>query len=262
MSKVRQQKFGGLDVVVSGGTDGQGGGVGPLCVLLHGFGAPGTDLVPLGQLLGRSLGAGSSLRFAFPAAPLSLLPGGDDGDDGDEGGGFFGFGDSRAWWQIDIERYQRMMMTGRMAEVVNDEPPGLLPARTQLLTTLAELQRELAVPPGRLILGGFSQGSMLSLDVALRSELPLAGLILWSSTFLAQSKWRPAMPSRRGLRVLQSHGRRDPLLPFAVATALRDELIAAGLDVSFHEFGGGHEIPPPILQATLEFLRAVTAPWT
>jgi phospholipase/carboxylesterase len=213
----------------------------------------------VGQLPGRAPGS-TSLRFAFPAAPLSLIPeDGEDGEDGDDGG-FYGFSDSRAWWQIDIERYQRMMMTGRLHDAVNDEPAGLASAREQLLDVLAELRRELAVPPDRLILGGFSQGSMLSLDVALRTQLPLRGLVLWSTTYLAQNQWRHGMSARRGLRVLQSHGRRDPLLPFAVATGLRDDLVAAGLDLGFHEFGGGHEIPPPVLQATVEFLRAATAP--
>ena len=51
MKRVRRERVGELDVVISGGSDGVGGGDGPLVVLLHGFGAPGTDLVGLGQML-------------------------------------------------------------------------------------------------------------------------------------------------------------------------------------------------------------------
>ena len=44
---MRIAQFGGLTVRLTGGTDGKGGGNGPIVVLLHGFGAPGDDLVPL-----------------------------------------------------------------------------------------------------------------------------------------------------------------------------------------------------------------------
>jgi phospholipase/carboxylesterase len=250
MSKMRTEQFAGLDVVVLGGSDGYGGGEGPLCVLLHGFGAPGTDLVLLGQMLGRALGPAAnpqaSLRFAFPAAPLKL-----------EMGGFLDLGDSRAWWMIDIEDIQRRMMTGALAELLREEPQGLHEAREQLVQALAELQKDLKVPTEKLVLGGFSQGSMLSLDVALQTRLPLRGLILWSSTLAAEEKWQKGMPERRGLPVLQTHGKADVILPFPVACLLRDQLLAAGLKVDFHEFEGGHEIPPLVLQATLAFLRSL-----
>lgn len=243
MIKVRKQQFGGLEVIVLGGNDGLGGGQGPLCVLLHGFGASGTDLVPLGRMLGGPPG----LRFAFPAAPLSL------GGDGD----YFGMADSRAWWLIDIERFQRRLLGGRIDDLVREEPEGLGAAREQLSAALTELQRELAVPAGQLVLGGFSQGAMLSLDVALRTELGLRGLILWSGTLIAEPQWRQHLPGRRGLHVLQSHGRQDPLLPYGIATTLRSQLGAAGLVVDWHEFTGGHEIPLPVLQATSDFLNRV-----
>ncbi len=246
MTKVRKQQFGGLDVIVLGGDDGLGGGQGPLCVLLHGFGASGTDLVPLGRMLGGPPG----LRFAFPAAPLSLL-----GDDA--GGGFFDMADSRAWWLIDIERIQRRIMGGRGDDLLREEPAGLTQARSQLVTALAELQRELGVPADQLVLGGFSQGAMLSLDVALRTELPLRGVVLWSGTLIAQEQWQARMPTRRGLQILQSHGRQDQMLPYGVAQLLRNQLTAAGMKVDWHEFTGGHEIPLPVLQATSDFLNRV-----
>ena len=247
MTKVRKQQFAGLDVIVLGGDDGLGGGQGPLCVLLHGFGASGTDLVPLGRMLGGPPG----LRFAFPAAPLSLGGGG--------AGGYFAMADSRAWWLIDIERIQRRMLGGAVDEFVREEPAGLTEARGQLTQALGELQLELGVPSGQLVLGGFSQGAMLSLDVALRTDLALLGVILWSGTLIAEPQWRPQLPTRRGLPVLQSHGRQDPMLPYSIAATLRSQLTAAGLKVDWHEFTGGHEIPLPVLQATSDFLNRVTA---
>ena len=58
----------GVAVRLTGGEDGQGGGDGPLVVLCHGFGAPGDDLVSLAE----SIDVPAAVRFAFPAAPLSL----------------------------------------------------------------------------------------------------------------------------------------------------------------------------------------------
>jgi predicted esterase len=64
---MRDETYGGLRVRVTGGRDRRGGGDGPLVVLMHGFGAPGDDLVP------------SEVRFAFPEAPLDLGPEADGG---------------------------------------------------------------------------------------------------------------------------------------------------------------------------------------
>ena len=41
---MREALLGGLKTRLTGGSDGQCGGEGPLVVLLHGFGAPGDDL--------------------------------------------------------------------------------------------------------------------------------------------------------------------------------------------------------------------------
>ncbi len=251
MQNLMEREFGGLRVVVTGGSDGRGGGTGPLVVLLHGYGAPGRDLVPLGQYLGGPPGT----RFAFPAAPLSLGP--------DLGPAFMQMFDARAWWPIDIDRYERAFSTlsgpadlrsPAVAALTEEVPAGLAAARDKLLAALEAMERELQVPPGRLVLGGFSQGAMLSLDAALHSPRPLAGLLLLSGTLICRSQWLPRLPARAGLPVFQSHGKRDPLLPFFVAEALRDELRQAGLAVEFCAFLGQHEIPPPVLRAASTFL--------
>ena len=48
---MREEQLGGLRTRVTGGTDGKGGGRGPLVLLLHGFGAPGDDLCVAGRRL-------------------------------------------------------------------------------------------------------------------------------------------------------------------------------------------------------------------
>jgi phospholipase/carboxylesterase len=109
--------------------------------------------------------------------------------------------------------------------------------------------------PGPLVLGGFSQGAMMALDVALQRDSKPAGLILMSGTLLAESVWGPRFSRLAGLPVLMSHGRHDQLLPFSASEALRDKLRAAGANVEWIEFAGGHEIPPVVVDAASTFLQ-------
>lgn len=197
-------------------------------VLLHGFGAPGDDLVALGEWID----AGPGTAWVFPEAPLEL-------------GGLYG--DARAWWMIDLDSIGNLERD-RSEEI----PDGMVAARAAMIELLGAVRARFG---DRVVLGGFSQGAMLSLDVALHDPRPLDALILLSGTLLARTEWEPRMAARAGLPVLQSHGRRDPLLPFHAAVTLRDRLVKAGLAVTWVEFGGGHEIPPPVLEAATAAIR-------
>ncbi len=233
---MKRMSLAGLDAVVAGGTDRDGGGEGPVVVLLYGFGAPGEDLVSLSRVLAAPKGT----RFVFPAAPL-VLP-------------FPGM-DARAWWMIDMERMQNAMARGEVRDLTAQVPEGLTEARSQIDLFLTAI--EATMKPSWLVIGGFSQGAMLSMDVALRTSRKLAGVILMSGTLLAEKEWLPLMSARKGLRVVQSHGTLDPILPFAIAERLRDEMKTAGLDVAFTSFRGGHEIPGQVIDGIGKFLESL-----
>lgn len=235
---MKLEQLGGLKARITGGTDGRGGGSGPVVVLLHGWGAPGDDLVPLGG----EIVAPPGTRFVFPEAPLSLQ---------------MGFGDSRGWWMLDIEKRQREMAAGHARDLSREVPKGLDEARAKVIALLDEVERKLGAK--QIVLGGFSQGAMLACDVALHTTRPLAGVILLSGTLLAADEWTSLMPKRKGLKVFQSHGSADPLLPFSLAEQLRDILIQAGLSVEWVGFRGGHEIPGIVLDKISGFLRTILA---
>ncbi len=207
-------------------------------VLCHGFGAPGDDLVSLAESLLSLPGLAEKLRCVFPEAPLHL-----DG---------LGYG-ARAWWQIDVGRIERAIREGRLAELCAQEPDGLARARRKLLACLDALCRQADHGWERLLLGGFSQGAMLTTDVALRAESAPAGLAILSGTLLCSEIWRGRCQQRSGLPVFQSHGRQDPLLPFTLAERLRELLRAGSLPVEFHEFTGGHGIPAGVLGPLARF---------
>lgn len=205
------------------------------CVLLHGFGAGGDDLVSLADAFD------VAVRFVFPAAPIEL-------------GGLYG--DSRAWWMLDIERMISERERGVVRDRRNEVPAGLPEARTQLIDMLEQLQARFSIADDQLVLGGFSQGAMLSLDVALHRSAPPAGLIQMSGTLIAEAEWKPRMASLAGVPVMQSHGRSDGILPFDAAEILRDQLKAAGAVVDWQPFPGGHEIPQRVIAAVEQLLRA------
>jgi len=236
---MKKAKIGSLDVVLAGGSDREGGGDGPVVVLLHGFGAPGEDLVSLFRVLDVPAGT----RFVFPAAVLSLAS--------------EGYGAGRAWWRIDMAAIQRGDV--RLTTTV---PEGLEVARAAIDGLLDHVETTWNTPASRIVLGGFSQGAMLSLDVALRRKTPPKGVALLSGSLIAEPEWRAllATPLAAGARaVFQSHGSLDPILPFSVAEALRDLLRSAGADVTWCPFRGGHEIPPPVLDGLGRFITGALA---
>jgi phospholipase/carboxylesterase len=232
---MREDLLGGLKVRLVGGSDGRGGGDGPVVLLLHGFGAPGDDLVPLADVIEVPRGT----RWLFPEAPLSLN---------------MGFGDSRAWWIIDFARIQEDRAAGRIRDLSVEIPQGLALARECFLAFLKELPRQFQIDYKKTVIGGFSQGAMLTCDAVLHTDYPFAGLVQLSGNLLAQSVWGPLMPTRKGLPVFQSHGTLDDILPHIGAERLCDALTQSGLAVERHSFRGGHEIPEPVLQRLTGFI--------
>lgn len=208
-------------------------------VLCHGFGAGGNDLVPLaGELLRLRPAYRDRTLFVFPEGPLTIpeIPGG------------------RCWWPIDLAALQLAAETGTFREMRQDCPPMLPEARKLLSGLVDELKSRTEVPLSRFLLGGFSQGSMLATDVSLRLDGSVGALAIYSGTLVVEPEWRELAPRRNGLRVLQSHGTTDPLLPFRAAEWLRDLLESAGADVRFLSFPGPHTIPAEAVVATAELL--------
>jgi phospholipase/carboxylesterase len=228
-------KLGSLTVRITGGHDGRGGGDGPVVVLMHGFGAGGDDLVPLAP----ALRVPSSVRFAFPEAPHALPP------------SMGGYG--RMWWALDAARLAAIS-SGVTRDMRGEDPPGLDEVRGVLVESLEALRRELSVPRGGFVLGGFSQGAILACDVAFRSDFELDGLVVLSGSTVAEEEWKAGMARRASLPVFQSHGTADPILPFSIAEQLSSSFDAAGLKRRWVPFRGGHEIPMPVLTELTSFL--------
>jgi phospholipase/carboxylesterase len=214
---MREERFAGITVRLTGGEDRRGGGDGPLVVLMHGFGAPGTDLVGLWRVLD----VPSDLRFAFPEAPHEIP----------------GMAGARAWWMVDFARAEKAMAEGPRS-YATEVPPGMEDATDRI----------------RLMIGGFSQGSMAACNAVFTRNVTPGGLVILSGTPVNIEAWKRGMVSKSEVPVFQSHGLHDPLLSFQAAEQLRDEMREAGLSTDWIPFRGGHEIPMPVLEGLGRFL--------
>jgi len=211
-------------------------------VLCHGFGAPGDDLVAIGaQLLTQFPELLDQVQFIFPAAPLSLdslgIPGG------------------RAWWPLDMDVLNRAMQQRDYSQFRRQCPPQLPAARDKLLDLIQAIQQSSGHSNSQILLGGFSQGAMLAMDVALQMSSPPAGLAIWSGTLLNEPEWLERISSLKNIPVIQSHGREDPILPYEAALWLKEMLIEAGANVNFLGFRGPHTIPKEAVSAVGQLLQ-------
>eukprot|EP00698_Gefionella_okellyi_P003316 TRINITY_DN13087_c0_g1_i1.p1 TRINITY_DN13087_c0_g1~~TRINITY_DN13087_c0_g1_i1.p1 ORF type:complete len:302 (-),score=54.98 TRINITY_DN13087_c0_g1_i1:94-978(-) len=198
-------------------------------VMCHGFGANAEDLAPIGkQIVADS--SNLALRFVFPQASLSLSAQG-------MSGGY-------AWWPLDLQRMISMAMGGKIDQLAAEIPQGLDLAREQLSSVITELRQQTGLPLSRFIIGGFSQGSMVTMDWVLRCDENPGAVVAFSGVVICSSQWTELAKRHEGMRVLQSHGTSDMILPFTQGQRLLKLLRDAGAAVEFVSFAGPHTVPP------------------
>lgn len=203
----------------------------PAVVFFHGYGANGADLAPLASELGLEKPA----RWLFPDAPLSL----------DFGG--------LAWFQIDVAAVEQAQRTGKAVDWSDREPPGFEEAAAAAEEFLAALE----TPLENVVLGGFSQGAMLAVELALRAKSAPRGLVVLSGNLIRRKAWAALAPRRAGMKFFQSHGIADPILGFQGALKLEALLKDAGLAGSMLKFEGGHAIPLEAAESLAQWLNAL-----
>lgn len=201
-------------------------------VLCHGFGANATDLSALAGVFDPD----RHHDWLFPQAPNSL--------------GALGFPDGRAWYPRSESDLRLAVYGGYFSGLAEKDPPGLQESG-ELIRGLAEA---LEVPMGRIVLGGFSQGTTVAIEAALRWPEPPAGLVLFSGAPIARSRWEEALPALEGTPFFQSHGTTDTILAIEDGRALHDLLKGGGLQGDLLVFEGGHTIPEEALLAARDFL--------
>ncbi len=196
-----------------------------LMIFLHGYGADGKDLLGLADPLGEHL---NDTAFVAPNAPHPCT------------GNPMGY----QWFPIP-------WIDGSSEEAAET---GLLKASLLLNTWLDETMLAEGVTAANTILFGFSQGTMMALQVAPRRADKFAGVVGFSGRLLAPEKLENETLSKPP--VLLVHGDQDDVVPPQSLPDAADALTKAGFEVFTHiSLGTGHGIAPDGLGVTSQFAQ-------
>lgn len=210
-----------LHALVSGGSGP------PTLVLLHGYGSRAEDWLQFNASFQMPPGT----RFIFPQAPLRGP-----------------LTNQHGWWWLNIEGN---VPTGQRFPDYSEKSPGGIGVAARLVRDLIANEK----PP--LILGGFSQGAMVSAEIAFNTDQELAGLILLGGTPVHESQWAEHFAGRRHLPIFIAHGRHDGVLSFTQMEQFQARLAAFGMNVTWLPFDGGHDIPNEVVNAMNAWVQRV-----
>ncbi len=196
-----------------------------LVVFIHGYGADGSDLIGLADPMAEYL---PDTAFISPHAPniCTMNPMG------------------REWFpipSIDMtsEDFAREIMLNSVA---------------QFQGWLDTLMVEERVKPDRVVLVGFSQGTMMALHTGPRRAEQLAGIVGFSGRLLASENLQDEALTKPP--VLLIHGDMDMVVPPSDMGKAETALQAAGFDVQTHmSHGMAHGIAPDGLGLAVQFIR-------
>jgi len=111
-----------------------------------------------------------------------------------------------------------------------------------------------AIDPARMAISGFSDGASYALSLGLANGELFRAILAWSPGFAAPPR-RVGWP-----RVFISHGTRDQVLPIARCSRwITQRLEAAGYELCYREFDGGHTVPPALAAEALSWGFAAVA---
>jgi phospholipase/carboxylesterase len=189
-------------------------------VLLHGRGADERDLFPLLDLLDPE----RRLLGVTPGGPHHLPPGG------------------RHWYAL--------------GGIPTPDPATFAATAPRLAAFLDGLP----VPMDRVVLGGFSQGTVMSYAMSLGPGRPRpAGLVAMSGFLPRVTDW-PLEPERlRGVPVGIAHGSLDPIIPAQFAAEAEATLTAAGADVLRLSSPVPHMVDPDWIEPLRDLVARATA---
>ena len=191
-------------------------------ILTHGRGADPQDLEPLQELLDPEL----RLLGIFPRGPLLLSPGG------------------YHWYVV--------------RQIGFPDRDTFLSSFDELSSQLDAALSEHDLSWERTVLGGFSQGAVMSYALALGAGRPRpAGILAFSGFLPSVEGFDVALADRAGLPVSISHGTLDPVIGVGFGRDARDRLAAAGLAVRYREDPVGHAIAPAALAQARAVLEEV-----
>ena len=192
-------------------------------VLLHGRAVNMYDLLPLAD----ELDPERRLTAVTPQGPLQLPPGG------------------WHWYAIERVGYPNAETFWATYELV--------------AAFLDELPERLGVPWSKTVLGGFSQGAVMSYALGLGAGRPHPAGVLGFSGFVPTVDGFALAGDLDGYPIALGHGTLDPIIDVEFARRSRALLEDAGCDVLYRESEMGHSIDPAFLLEARGWLATVIA---
>lgn len=192
-------------------------------ILIHGRGATEADLHPLLDHFDPE----RRLLGICPGAPISGLPPG-----------------GRHWYVV--------------REVGSPDRETFMEAVPLGGGFLDGILEEREIPWSRTVIGGFSQGCVVSLALGLGAGRPSPAGVIGMSGFLpAVEGWNIDTAGKKDVPIWLSHGALDEVIPVAFGRAARDALIGDGLDVAYRETPYPHAIDPGLIPEIEGWLEGV-----
>lgn len=132
-------------------------------------------------------------------------------------------------------------------------------SRPLLAQAIQAAGEQLGVPPERLVVGGFSQGGIMSLSLLLTQPEILHAAMAMHSRLLPEVLPLVVPPSRlQGRQLWVSHGTEDTMIPLANARQIRDSVNTLPIALTYKEYPGGHELRPAELRDAMAWLQQLT----
>jgi phospholipase/carboxylesterase len=175
-------------------------------VALHGRGTDESDLIPLVDSLG--------LEDVFVVAPRAPTP--------------FGLGPGFAWYVLKEEGVP--------------EPDTFLASLGRLREFLAEIKTGYPVDQQRIVLLGFSQGTVMAYAAGLLEPSSVRGIVALSGYIPVHSGLSLNLHELNGLDTFVSHGTYDELIPVRFGREAAELLKKAGAHVVYREYAMGHAV--------------------
>jgi phospholipase/carboxylesterase len=198
---------------------------------MHGLGADGNDFVPIIDEL--ALPSDISVRFVFPHAPMRAVT---------INQGFV----MRAWYDVFDLSFNRA-----------EDEDGLRDSQ-RAIEFLLERERKRGILPGRIVLAGFSQGGAMALQAGLRYPEKLAGIMALSCYLpMRQTLTTESHRANSGTSIFMAHGNLDSVVPMALATISKQQLLESGYAVEWHEYPMAHSVCVEEMADISSWLRRV-----
>ncbi|HEY7267839.1 MAG TPA: phospholipase [Solirubrobacterales bacterium] len=192
-------------------------------ILLHGRGVDERDLHPMLE----ELDPDRRLLGVTPGAPITnLQPGG------------------RHWYVV--------------REVGHPDEETFAESLETLSRFLDDELRDRGIPWQKTVIGGFSQGAVVSCAIALGTGRPrAAGLLMMSGFYPMVRDWRMDPAAKRGMPAYVSHGSYDPVIPVGFGRQARDLLEKGGLAVTYRETPMQHGIDFAVIPEIRDWVHSV-----